>query len=98
MVPGARETVSVDSVASGRRSAPSPPSGIAGEGATSDLFLFQPTGPGATSAPRPVEIEQTRIARGKSEPGLCEGYESERPYGNTAEYLSTMTVCSRRFM
>ena len=36
--PEARETISVDSVASGRSPAPSPPSGIAGEGATSGLF------------------------------------------------------------
>jgi hypothetical protein len=98
MVPGARETVSVDSVASGRRSAPSPPSGIAGEGATSDLFVAS-----SRQAPRDQRAEarrdqQTRIARGKSEPGLREGYESERPYGNTAEYLSTTTACSGPFM
>ena len=98
MVPGARETVSVDSVASGRRSAPSPPSGIAGEGATSDLFLVRADGPRRDQRAKARRDQQTRIARGKSEPGLCEGYESERPYGNTAEYLSTMTVCSRRFM
>jgi hypothetical protein len=36
--PEARETISVDSVAPGRSPAPSPPSGVAGEGATSDLF------------------------------------------------------------
>jgi hypothetical protein len=66
MVPGARETVSVDSVASGTTLGPVP---------TVRLSLAK--GPPRTSfrvSVRPLcgglRNQQTRIARGKSEPGL----------------------------
>lgn len=84
MVPGARETVSVDSVASGRRSAPYPPSGHRRRrGHLGPFFvprapLATPVAPrsGPPSSPlkglaqRTLPNQQTRIARGKSEPGL----------------------------
>ncbi len=84
MVPGARETVSVDSVASGRRSAPYPPFRLSPAKGLPRTFscpdsplpapvrplVRPPTSPLQGPAQRTLLNQQTRIARGKSEPGL----------------------------
>jgi len=101
MVPGARETVSADSVASGRRSAPYPPSGHRRRRGHLGPFScpVRPSRPPSPPGPNPRRppwrarrsgpfwISRPGSPGGRASRVCTRGYETERPYGNTAEYL-----------